>query len=137
MNVQTKYEGSQSLFKRMGSDGCHFLVLCSIIEEATRKPIDVLELARQCIDCGLMQNDFTVLGDGTQLLEFVTHLKWTRKEVVKLPVIRDNDYTEAIWYNPRTGYHHYRRRYFDTLDCSITVKEGYIEKYYIYTVQVA
>lgn len=137
MTVQQKYMGSQSLLQTIGAEGCHFLVLCSIIEGFTGKPVDVLELAITCIKKGWMQGDCTVLKDGTQILQAMTGVKWTRKEVVKLPVIRDNDYTEAIWYNPRTGFHHYRRRYFDTLTCSVTVTEGYIEKYYIYTAQVA
>lgn len=137
MTTQQRYEGFQSIAKALGSDGCHFLVLCSIIEEYTGNPLDLIHVIRTCLDKGWITNDFTVLGDGTWILTYFTGAKWTRKEVVKLPVIRDNDYTEAIWYNPRTGYHHYRRRYFDTLDCSVTVKEGYIEKYYIYTVQVA
>lgn len=137
MTVRDRYEGVQTLFREMGSEGCHFLVLCSIAEESIGKPIDIIDALRVSLSKGWMRKDYWVNNDGTPLLNYLTGLKWTRKEVVKLPVIRDNDYTESVWYNPNTQYHHYRRRYFDTLDHSYTVEKGYIEKYYIYTVGAA
>ena len=135
MNVLDRYSGIQDVMKMVGSDGCHFLTLCSIAEEYLDRPIDFIGLIRCCQSKRWITNDFWVKNDGTPILNYLTNKKWTRKEVDKLPVIRDNDYTEAIYYNPATGLHHYRRRGIDTLSYSITVRDGYIEKYYIYTVE--
>lgn len=139
VDVRTRYEGFQTLCGVLKDEGCHFLVLCSIADEylaSRNKPYtDLINTIRMSQSKQWIDGDFFVRNDGTPILEYLTGKKWTRKEVVKLPEIRDNDYTEAIWYNPITRYHHYRRRYFDTLDFSYTVKNGYIEKYYIYTVE--
>lgn len=139
MTAQQRYEGLQSLFLTMHHESCHFLVLCSIIDEYNQDhglpPLDFLEALHTCRLEKWITKDFWVTDDGTPFLTHYTNAKWTRKEVVKLPLIRDNDYTEAVWYNPATFLHHYRRRYFDTLDHSKTVAQGYIEKYYIYTVE--
>lgn len=134
--VQRRYNGIQSVLKVAGSEGCHFLVLCTIVEEHTGKPLDLIEAIRVAQKKNWISNDFYVLNDGTPFLSYFTGIKWTRKEVDKLPDIRDNDYTEAKWYNPRTGKTHFRRRYVDTLSHSTTVNEGYIKSYYIYTAEV-
>lgn len=135
--IQRRYAGIQSTLKVAGSEGCHFLVLCTIAEEHTGKPVDLIEAICTAQKMGWISNDFYVLNDGTPFLEYFTGVKWSRKEVEKLPEIRDNDYTEAKWYNPRTGRIHFRRRYVDTLAYSTTVNEGYIKSYYIYTAEVA
>lgn len=135
--VRDRYEGFQDVCKALGESGCHFLTLCSIAEEHLKEPIDFVGLVQVCRSKKWITKDFFVDNDGTPILEYLTGLKWTRKEVVNLPVINDNDYTEAIYYNPRTKFHHYRRRYFDVKENSVTVAEGHIEKYYIYTVGAA
>lgn len=139
IDVKTRYEGLQSLFGTMKDESCHFLTLCSIADEYNithgKSYIDLINIIRVSQSKRWITDDFFVRNDGTPILEYLTGKKWSRKEVVKLPEIRDNDYTEAIWYNPRTEYRHYRRRYFDTLSFSHTVNNGYIEKYYIYTVE--
>lgn len=135
MLVRERYEGLQDLLLSAGGEGCHFLTLLSIAEEYHKCNVDLIDAIRACRLKGWIGPDFWVKNDGTPILEYLTNKKWTRKEVVNLPVIRDNDYTEAIYYNPNTGYRHYRRRYFDVKNNSITVRDGYIEKYYIYTVE--
>lgn len=140
MTIKERYEGFQSRCGVMRDEACHFLVLCSIADEYNQskgKPfIDLIEAIHTSINNKWMDKEFTVTVQGAcDILNYLTGKKWTRKEVDKLPFIRDNDYTEAVWYNPKTEYHHYRRRSFDTLDYSYTVANGYIEKYYIYTVE--
>ena len=140
MTVQERYEGIQSVLKNAGDEGCHFLALCSIADEYNNehgKPyLDLINAIRVCQSKRWIDKGFWVKNDGTPFLEYLTGIKWSRKEVVKLPVIRDNDYTEVVWFNPDTGFHHYRRRYMDTLEHSVTVEKGYIEKYYVYTAEV-
>lgn len=135
MNIVERYTGIQDVCKAIGSDGCHFLTLCSIAEQYLDKPIDFFGLVKHCLDTQWVTEDFYVNNDGTPILQYLTNKKWTRKEVAELPHIWYNDYSEAVYYNPRTKYHHFRRRAVDTLNHSITVAEGYIEKYYIYTVE--
>lgn len=138
MTIQERYEGLQTLALALHEDGCHFLTLCSIADEwrADHKLpyIDLIEAIRLCQSKGYLKEGFYVYDDGTNVLSLLTDgQKWSRRDVEALPVIRDNDYTEAIYFNPRTDFKHFRRRYFDTLSNSVTVKEGYIIGYRIYT----
>lgn len=138
MTVQERYEGLQTLFLAAYQDGCHFLTLCSIADEYRYDHglpyLDLIAAIRICRSRNLISDDFYVKDDGTTILKLLSNKKWTRKDVVNLPVIGDNDYTEAVYFNPRTQFKHFRRRYFDTLSDSITVKEGSIIQYRIYTV---
>jgi hypothetical protein len=139
MVVKERYEGLQTLALSLHKDGCHFLTLCSIADEYRYDNglefIDLITAIRLCQSKGLIDDEFYVKDDGCKVLKLLTAgKKWTRKDVETLPPIGDNDYTEAIYFNPRTQFHHYRRRYFDTLDHSVTVEEGYVESYRIYTV---
>lgn len=131
--VRKRYEGIQTVLQVCGDEGCHFLTLLTIAEEQSGQKYDLIDTIHQCLAKHYIQDDFYVLKD-TLILKMLTGKKWTRKDVEKLPPIGDNDYTEAIYFNPRTQYHHYRRRYMDTLKQSVTVLEGYIESYRIYTV---
>lgn len=139
MTVKQRYEGLQTALERCGADGCHFLTLCSIADEYRVSHglpyIDLIEAIRTCQSRGLLRADFYIKDDGTNVLRLLTNKKWSRKDVETLGPIYDNDYTEAVYFNPRTQFRHYRRRYMDTLDHSVTVEEGYIEQYRIYTVQ--
>lgn len=140
MTVKERYEGLQTLFLKAHESSCHFLTLCSIADEYRHDHslpyIDLIEAIRTCVSKGLIDGEFYVKDDGTNILSLLTDgKKWTRKDVETLGQINDNDYTEAVYYNPRTQFKHFRRRYFDTLSDSITVKEGSIIQYRIYTVQ--
>ncbi len=56
-----------------------------------------------------------------------------RIETPTLPsVINDNQFTIEKWFNPRTKFTHFKRRFVDTLQSSVTVKEGKVIEYYIY-----
>lgn len=139
MTVKERYEGLQTFFLTMHHEACHFLVLCSIADEYRQDHglpyIDFIEAIRLVQSKGLMDNECFIKDDGCGVLSLLTGgKKWTRRDVEVLPPIRDNDYTEAVYFNPRTQFKHFRRRYFDTLRDSITVKEGSIIQYRIYTV---
>lgn len=139
MTVKERYEGLQTFFLSMHHNSCHFLTLCSIADEYRADHglgyIDFVEAIRLVQSKGLMDNECYIKDDGCKILSLLTNgKKWTRKDVEVLPPIGDNDYTEAIYFNPRTQFKHYRRRYFDTLVDSVTVKEGSIIQYRIYTV---
>ena len=141
VSVKEKYSGCQTMFKTANESACHFLTLLSIADEENirlknGKPgIDFLEARVIAQKMKWMDKDFTVTVEGSlKLLELYTDRKWSRREVKSLPaVIKDNEYTEVIHYNERTKFKHYHRRSFDTLVNSITVKEGRIINYYIYT----
>ena len=140
MTVKERYEGLQIELLAIYKDGCHFLTLCSIADEYRYDNglpyIDLIDAIRICQKRGLISDDFYVNDDGTKVLSLLTDgKKWTRRDVVNLPTINDNDYTEAVYFNSRTQFKHFRRRYFDTLRDSVTVKEGSIIQYRIYTVR--
>lgn len=133
MNLKQRYQNLQTLLEVCGTDGCHFLTLCSIAEEESHKPVDLIDAIKVSIDKGWFTRDFWG-KDAEAFLGYLTKKRWTRREVPVLhSSVKSYEYTEANWYNPRTGYRHHRRRGFDTIENSITVKEGYIESYYIYT----
>ena len=141
MTVKDRYSGIQTLFKTANESSCHFLSLLSIAEEEnirlgkSNPNIDLIDAIRISQSKQWMNHDFTVTVQGSlNLLKHYTGKSWTRKEVKKLPLkIKPNEYTEVIYKNDNTGFKHYRRRYFDTLENSITVRDGYILAYYIYT----
>ena len=81
---------------------------------------------------GWLLKDFTV-QNSLSLLSAFTGKVWKRKEVTNLPdVIKNNEFTIEKWFNPRTRFTHFKRRFTDTLVSSVTVKEGKIQEYYIY-----
>lgn len=135
MTVKDRYEGFQDVAKDLWECGCHFLVLLSIAEEESGTKIDLIECIRLCRSKGWIRSDFYV-NDALAILRFYTHKEWKRSDILqKLPkVIADNQYTEVIYYNARTSFQHFRRRGFDTKNDSVTVREGKIIGYYIYTV---
>ena len=140
MTVKERYEGLQTLFSAAYESSCHFLTLCSIADEYRTDHglpyIDLIWAIRTCRSRGLIDDEFCVKDDGCGILKLLTDgKKWSRKDVEVLGKVGDNDYTEAEWFNPRTNFTHFRRRYVDTLRDSITVREGYIKKYRVYSVK--
>ena len=130
-NSSLRYKNSQTLMKQFGETGCTFLCILSIAEETIEKPIDFFDAYNKCYK--YLGKDLTV-KDNLKILNILTGKNWVRKETDSIDrTLSDNEFSIAIYYNPRTGRHHYRRRSFDTLQDSITVKEGTIEKYYIYS----
>lgn len=141
VTTKEKFNGAQTMFKVANNYACHFMTLLSIAEEENIRMgkehpgVDFLEARVVASKMKWMDDEFTVTVQGSlDLLEYYTGKKWTREEVKTLPSnLKDNQYTEAIHYNERTGFKHYHRRSMDTLVDSVTVKEGKIIAYYIYT----
>lgn len=107
--------------------------MCTIIEEITGKPADILMIIQESMAEGWLESDYTC-KDSLAILERVTGRKFSRKIVTKLPdVINDNEFTIEKWHNSKTGYTHFKRRFVDSLKSSVTVKEGRIKEYYIYS----
>lgn len=131
MNVKERYSGIQTVLKNCGEEGCHFLTLCSIIEEVIHKPLDLIEVIWFCKRQNIIEDDFYV-NDGLKLLNYYTNKKWSRVETTITPTLKENEFLEVIYYNKKTELFHYRRKEFDTLSFSKTVKEGKVLKYYIW-----
>ena len=107
--------------------------MCTIIEEVTGLPCDIIGILQESLSKGWVQKDYTV-ADSLALLNQYTGKKFRRVEVSTLPSeIKDNEFSIEKWFNPRTGYTHFKRRFVDTLTSSVTVKEGFIKEYYIYS----
>lgn len=143
--IRKKYVGLQSelkrhfkAFKTMGDYSCLFLSVCSIAEEYNEaagngRRLDIAAFAVECFNAGLLKEDWTC-GDQERMLNLATGANWKKAEVKSLPaVVPENVYTVEKWHNPRTGYDHFRRRWGDTLESSVTVKEGSLVCYYTYT----
>ncbi len=127
------YDGLQT--KLNNEDACHFLCLCSIAHESTGHPVDVLGTITK-VHRRWMESDYFVTN-ALAILEMLTRHKWTMRKESTLPsIIKDNEYTELLWENPKTGRQHFTRRYVDTVKNSKTVRDGYVKEYRIYTMEV-
>lgn len=134
MIVKERYQAIQTKLKVCGEEGCLFLSLLSIAEEIGNKQIDLITAYNIAIDNKYMLQDFYMLNQEGFIAKLTA--KPIKKETLKkLPdPVPNNMYTVEKWYNPRTKLTHFRRRGFDTLENSITVKEGYIKEYYCYSI---
>lgn len=135
MNVKERYKGIQTVFEKAGESACLLLSLLSIAEEYTGLPVDFIVAYRKCIELGLIEKDF-YCNDQEKMLYELTGKKWKKTVVKELPdLVPENMYTVEKWHNDRTGFTHFKRRGFDTLENSATVKEGKIIEYYCYSVE--
>ena len=135
--VRDRYEGIQTVLRKCGESGCLFLSILSIAEEVTGVSFDLINTIHICLQKKWITNDFECL-DSLAILNYLTGKTWIRREVTRLT--RDvayNEYTIANYFNPRTGIIHRRRRGYDTLKASVTVREGYIKSYYVYSWEVS
>lgn len=135
MNTKERYNGIQTVFEKAGKSACLFLSLLSIAEEYTGLPVDFIVAYRKCIELGLIEKDFFCKDQEKILYEF-TGKKWKKTILKELPnPVPKNMYTVEKWFNKRTGFTHFKRRGWDTLESSVTVKEGNIVEYYCYIVE--
>ena len=136
MKTKNRFESMQTKLELCGKYGCLFLCILSIAEEVSEKEIDLQHAILICQSKGWLSYDFTV-KDSLAILNYYTNKTWHRLELTKLPsVIKDNEYTVVKYYNSKTKYTHFKRRSFDTLVDSQTVKFGFIQEYYIYNYEV-
>lgn len=125
--IKKKWENVQSVWK----EGCLFFALLTILDEEDIK-YDLHDVTHFCVKQGYMREDGTIM-DSCGLLSVLTGTHYEMEIVSSLPAhIPSTWYTVEKWYNKRTGYTHFRRRFVDTLVNSTTVKEGSLIAYYIF-----
>lgn len=122
------YRGKQSLMKNIGENGCYIL---SILEGIGIQNTDAqLDLIKKLMDEGYVSKDCFVMDNYA----IATRLGCT----YKFTTIKPSDEKVYIkeYYNERTGFTHFvlcvNGIDYDTLDDSITVKEGTVRSYRIY-----
>jgi hypothetical protein len=139
--IKARYNGIQTMMKNFSDSSCNLLSLCTIIEEITGKPADLIGIVQWGKSTkvansskNIIDDDWTVNDNFAILSKFSGKTKWKRTEVTKLPDnIKDNQFTFEIWKKkPTDAAMHVKRRFVDTLINSQTVKIGSIVKYYIY-----
>ncbi len=130
--VTSRYENSQRILWNM-KDACFFLSLLSVAEEVTGKKIDLLDAARYCQQKGWCTNDFTIKYDCA-ILSWLTGKKVSKEVVDRLGIVKGNQYTIEKWLAKDGRGNHFRRRYFDVYNGSVTVRDGTLMCYYLYTV---
>lgn len=140
MTVKERYEGIQDIAEVFHNNACHFIVMLSIAEDELRDcgqreaTIDLIDAIKVSQSKGWFTKDFYGKETQLKLLEHYTGKRWSRRQVKKLPaVIKHYEYTEAHYINKNTGKEHFRRRGYDSLWSSITVRDGYVDYYNIYT----
>lgn len=134
MSTKERYQGIQTMLTKIGTDGCLFLCLCSIAEEVNGRPIDLIVTVRKAMDNKWVTDDYTV-KDSIALLHYLTGKSVSRKIVKTIWDLEDYEYSICKYHNKRTGFDHFKRRSFDTLNKSVTVLEGELEAYYVYTIK--
>ncbi len=123
------------MLKELGNTGCLLLCLLSIAEEVINYNIDTIGACVKLLEDGCVADDF-FCKDQERALFLLTGKKWKKEVRRSLPsTVPINMYTVERWYNQRTGYTHFKRRGFDTLVNSVTVKEGKLTSYYCYTME--
>ena len=133
MGSKQRYSGLQTLFGVAYNASCLFLCMLSIAEEQIGHDIDFITAYNTCLKAKVIDEQFYCINQEL-ILEALTGKKWTKQIVSKLPnKVPNNMYTVEKWYNPRTNFTHFKRRAFDTLKSSVTVKEGMLVEYYTYT----
>jgi hypothetical protein len=128
--IVRRYEGVQTFL----TEGCLFLSLCSIAEQVVNGHIDILSTIQYAKAEGWIDsnNDMTEASQCA-LLGFLTGKQWHREFMKVLPTIVPVEmFTVEKWMNSRTGKTHFRRRFVDTLERSVTVTEGTCVGYYGY-----
>jgi hypothetical protein len=129
--------GVQDKIKAIGDSGCYALCLVKIgeihsgCESSMEFAVGDIE---QAVNEGCIGADMTVL-EGAEFLGLLTFGGWTETYESADYTPQAGDYAVAEWFNPRTGDTHFTLEYpekWNSLENSVTVKEGRIRSYRIY-----
>lgn len=129
--IRKRYSGIQTFL----TDGCYFLSLCSIAEECTGIRVDILDAISHSVTHGWATSD-AFINEPCKILKYLTGGKteWRLDVEPKVPEkVPEEMYVVLKYFNTRTGYTHFKRRYVDTLQDSRTVAEGKIISCYCFT----
>ena len=110
---------------------CFFLCLLSVAEEYNKSKVDLLDAAKYCMDKGWIDAEYFVSND-VKVLEYLTNKKVVKSVLDKVGILADNVYSIVKY--EYDGGNHFRRRYFDVYNDSITVERGRIVAYYVYKI---
>lgn len=142
--IKNRYNGIQTMMKDFNLSSCNLLALCTVIEEVSGKPADLIGIiqwgmntkVKDNAELNIIDSDWTVNDNLAVLSKWSGKKKWKRTEYTPdtLPKkIKDNQFTFEIWKKkPKDVAVHIKRRFVDTLINSQTVKTGFIFKYYVY-----
>lgn len=121
-----RYSGLQTFVQ----EGCYFLCLCSVAEDSSGQRVDIVDAYNVAIQNNWATSD-AFINNPLALLKWLTKREWKlRIDDVVPSNVQDNEYTVLKY--KRGGYTHFRRRDVDTLLSSKTVKEGKLEKCYVF-----
>lgn len=123
-------EGIQTSLELIGKYGCGFL---SVLKYFHYQNTDVVLMYNLCLNNGLIDSECFV-NDWKKLLEFLDPYKRQWNVVISKELAPCTWYIEQ-WYNPRTGLKHFKLHDWDSLKDSVTVAEGYIISYRLFTLR--
>lgn len=137
--MKSRYDGIQNYIMH-ADESCFFLSLLSVAEEERERrrmspvKVDFIDAVRTCMDRGWLKNDFTVIDD-CRILGWLTGCKVTKEVCDHCYALRGCQYSIAKYGRSVNNelHTHFRRRYFDVYTNSVTVKEGTLMCYYVYT----
>lgn len=119
--------GIQTTLKNIGDYGCGLLCLLRVFGYSE---LEIITKYREVVEAGLMTED-CFCKDWIALANFLCPVpkKWT---VEKSKTLKECTFYLERWYNPRTNLFHFKLKDWDSLENSVTVKEGYIESYRLF-----
>jgi hypothetical protein len=129
--------GVQDELNAIGAFACYALTLCRIAELSGGPSFDIgaaVSNIDRGISAGYLDREMTVL-DGAAFLRQLTLMKWAKEYKPAGYNPRPGDYLIAEWFNKRTGKTHFTLEYpekWNSLENSVTVKEGAIRSYRLY-----
>ena len=119
-----------TLLKQLQESGCYFLSLLHIAEKnSPYLSVDVIRFAIECIENKWLETDFTVKRPDKILGRLLgTEVTVVAISIEEKGVLQTMDYKAIVnyWYNPATGLYHFNCEDWDSLTNSITVRDGHI-----------
>jgi hypothetical protein len=131
-NLEFRWKNIQSNVIHALKEGCLFFCICIIIEQATNKTVDFIDVFQRSLKMGWLKPDGEVT-DSLAILRHYTNHKWRRVKVAKEEDFRiDIDYYIVQKWQHTNGKTHFRPVQFDIYENSLTVNLGRLVEHYVY-----
>lgn len=119
-NIQKKLE-------MIGKYGCYFLCL---LKATGYNEDDIVHFYDVFLNKGYIDEECTILKPSDILYD-LTGRNFKCVKTTELP--KKYEFAVEYWYNERTKLHHFKLSNWDSIENSVTVREGKIESYRVYS----
>lgn len=124
-------QGIQKELEMIGRYGCGFLC---ILQKFNISELEIVSKYREVVERGFMTED-CYIKDWVKLLEYLSPVP-AKYKYEKSTVLKECDFFIQYWYNPQTKIHHFTLKDYDPYGFSKTVRDGQIESYRLFWVEL-